>query len=123
MAAKGIVLEMFRMRETEHVESDFYIITNPFSEEAPCLVTKDEARRFIKENELHVALKDNTGRIWDTAAHQFQRKWAVSERFRKVEQETQEETDARVAARKEYKKELWDVLNKIWGDGEEDEEE
>lgn len=121
METKGIVLEMYRMRESEHMESDFYIITDPFSEEIN-KVTKAEAIKFIKENELHVAHRDNTGRIFDTAAHRFQRKYACSERFRRVSSETQAEAKKRAEARMEYKDKLWAVLDKVWGDSEDEEE-
>ena len=48
MKSKGIVLEMYRMRETERMESDFYIITDPFSEDVN-RVSKEDAIKFIKE--------------------------------------------------------------------------
>lgn len=121
MESKGIVLEMYRMRETERMESDFYIITDPFSEDVN-RVSKEEAIKFIKENELHVALRDNSGRIFDTAAHLFQRQFACSEKFKKLSAETPEETKKRTAEKAEYKEKLWGILDKVWGDGEDEEE-
>lgn len=120
MRSKGIVLEMYRIRQTENMESDFFIITDPFSEVIN-QVSKDDAKRFIKENELHVAHSDNTGRIFDTASHAFQREFACSEKFRRVGVETQEQAKERAAARSEYKEKLWAILDKVWGDSEEEE--
>lgn len=121
MKAKGIVLEMFRLRETLETTSDFYIITNPFDTEIHP-VSKEEALEFIRNNQLHVAVRDNSGRIYDTATCKFQREWAASEKFKKIEPESDEQTKRRLAEKAMYKETLFDLLDKVW-DGEEEIEE
>ena len=104
---------MYRVKRESETRSDFYLIENPFDEQIH-QITKEEARNYIRENELHVAKKDNTGRIWDTAAQHFQREWAASEVFRKKDVETKEQTETREKRKQAYKKELFTTLDWVW---------
>ena len=119
----GIVLEMFRLKETLETVSEFYIIEDPFCDDEPSPVSKEDARRYIRDNMLFVAEEDNTGRIYDTAAHLFQRKWGVSERFRKTGEESKEESIAMSEARANYRERLFSLIDRVWGDGNDCEEE
>ena len=90
----GIILEMYRIKSTSEVHSEFWLLPAPF---APALqpLTKAEARDYIRSHQLHVAVKDKSGRIWDTASQRFQHDHAASEKFLKPEKKRESKQEAR----------------------------
>ena len=113
----GIILEMYRFNSQSEVRSEFWLLPYPFAPELQKL-TKTEARSYIRENQLHVADEDNTGRIWDTATKLFQFKNSATEKFCKVPGEKEEPAakKARENARKSYKLALMYHLDWICGE-------
>lgn len=98
----GIILEGYRLCTDNEVRSEFFLIKNPFDTDRVRL-SKAEARKYIIENCLHVAIEDKSGRIWDTATQDFRRSFSVSESGLNGEE------------RKRYREKLYRTIEKVWG--------
>ena len=120
----GIIMEIYRLQPSLEVQSDFYLITDPFCEETH-QISLAEAKAYIAANKLTPAITEKYGRIFDTKAHRFKNRFAASKQFPKkkgVKQSTKEARKRR-AARFAYKKKLFETLDRVWGADEEVEDE